>query len=653
MNGCENDRTLGNRPMRRGKPGESAYEFWKEHQPSGSDTSECAFEKYMEGKTGESAYEFWKEQQSRGSDTSKKAFEKYMEGKTGESAYEFWKSKQPVGADTSEKAFEKYMEGKTGESAYEFWKSKQPVGADTSEKAFEDSMKGKVGPTIEDKISAKDASIITTQTTVDETHKTTTIGVQLSNQKGNALTLEKDGLFSAGGTGKGASVSAKEDNVLFSEDDGLYVPKQSFLYTQFQVKTDSQKPDDPTKVSLFIANDVSNGLTYSEKGLYVVGITKEVARYLSVAADSEVGDLSANTTAPHGGIALGVNATGTGAQAIALGISAQAIYDQTIAIGLSAQSTEKGAIAIGKKSSAFENAIAVGNEAQVTAKGSVAIGYQSSVTTPDTVSIGNVGANLQRTLTNVAAGTLPYDAVNVEQLQKVVNVKELPSTKENPVDFNTLSGPMTYIIWEGDYDATTNPTPNTIKNGPTSDPSAKIRVIVSGNGSYQIALIPNGVVVRDFMSASIDFTQWADLLNSNMAQIYIQDIAGSYWLASNNIFSKDQEDKVFTEGKPDVIFSGFKKVNPQDKMGEYRGGVIGFAHDGRVKLYLDTTILGDTLPPQDLYSLATISDAYKNNKDNIVSLLPADASLGDVIKTLNQVIQLLSNANMLTLTSNK
>ncbi|MDC9589771.1 hypothetical protein PSI23_10800, partial [Xenorhabdus sp. XENO-10] len=216
MSCCENDRTLGNRPMRRGAPGESAYEFWKEHQPLGTDTSECAFEKFMEGKPGE--------------------------------------------------------------SAYEFWKSRQPPGSDTSEQAFADSMKGKDGISVEDKIRAKDQSIITTETIVDKTHKTMAIGVQLSSKKENTLTLENDGLFSPMNTGGQlffdkkafAGTGTKDEpyqvkiksggaNILGMNDDGLYAPL-SFNTPGFEV--------DEHVIHLSMSKKAGNALTLEQDGLF-------------------------------------------------------------------------------------------------------------------------------------------------------------------------------------------------------------------------------------------------------------------------------------------------------------------------------------------------------------------------------------------------
>lgn len=49
---CCTPRNTPNRPMRKGDPGESSYEFWVSHQPPGADTSECAYLDYMKGAEG-------------------------------------------------------------------------------------------------------------------------------------------------------------------------------------------------------------------------------------------------------------------------------------------------------------------------------------------------------------------------------------------------------------------------------------------------------------------------------------------------------------------------------------------------------------------------------------------------------------------------
>ena len=183
----------------KGENGKSAYEIWKEQNPTLADTSETAFlkslkgeqgaagaqgEKGANGENGKSAYEIWKEQNSTLADTSETAFlkslkgeqgaagekgekgEKGANGENGKSAYEIWKEQNPTLADTSETAFLKSLKGEkgeagaqgdkgekgekgetgangeTGKSAYEIWKSLDTAKrADKTEQDFIDSLK--------------------------------------------------------------------------------------------------------------------------------------------------------------------------------------------------------------------------------------------------------------------------------------------------------------------------------------------------------------------------------------------------------------------------------------------------------------------------------------------------------------------------------
>ena len=177
----------------KGENGKSAYEIWKEQNPTLADTSETAFlkslkgeqgaagaqgEKGANGENGKSAYEIWKEQNPTLADTSETAFlkslkgeqgaagaqgEKGANGENGKSAYEIWKEQNSTLADTSETAFlkslkgeqgaagekgekgEKGANGENGKSAYEIWKEQNPTLADTSETAFLKSLKGEKG----------------------------------------------------------------------------------------------------------------------------------------------------------------------------------------------------------------------------------------------------------------------------------------------------------------------------------------------------------------------------------------------------------------------------------------------------------------------------------------------------------------------------
>jgi|SRR5215472_9409524 len=70
-----------------------------------------------------------------------------------------------------------------------------------------------------------------------------------------------------------------------------------------------------------------------------------------------------------------------------------------------------GAVAGGKRS------VALGQGATANADRAVALGDGSQALRPNTVSVGSIGNDRQ--ITNVAAGVLPTDAVNVSQLQTV------------------------------------------------------------------------------------------------------------------------------------------------------------------------------------------------------------------------------------------
>ena len=106
-------------------------------------------------------------------------------------------------------------------------------------------------------------------------------------------------------------------------------------------------------------------------------------------------------------IAAGDSATATGYEATAFGSVAFAAADYSVAVG--ANSTAGGA-----------GSVAIGLVASAAGADSVAIGAGSNAERGDAVSIGDDGATgntpFQRQLINLAAGTTPFDAVNLAQL---------------------------------------------------------------------------------------------------------------------------------------------------------------------------------------------------------------------------------------------
>ena len=144
-----------------------------------------------------------------------------------------------------------------------------------------------------------------------------------------------------------------------------------------------------------------------------------------------------NSTANGAGaIATGHGATANGSNAYAAGTDANANNDYTVAVGFGASSTFNGSVAVGAGAvAAADPATAVGNNAQAlandsvalganataaaSATNSVALGQGSLATRANTISVGNASTGQTRQITGVAAGVLPNDAVNVQQLNDV------------------------------------------------------------------------------------------------------------------------------------------------------------------------------------------------------------------------------------------
>jgi autotransporter adhesin len=100
----------------------------------------------------------------------------------------------------------------------------------------------------------------------------------------------------------------------------------------------------------------------------------------------------------------GSAANASGNEAVAIGGNSAASADNSVAIGSGAQSTGSGSSAIGANASA-------------SAPNSVALGAGSIASEANSVSVGS--PDHERTITNVAPGVNPTDAVNVQQLSSV------------------------------------------------------------------------------------------------------------------------------------------------------------------------------------------------------------------------------------------
>nr|WP_309146471.1 YadA-like family protein [Burkholderia pyrrocinia] len=224
------------------------------------------------------------------------------------------------------------------------------------------------------------------------------------------------------------------------------------------------------------ANAVSVGSTAQQRQITNVAVGTEGTDAVNVnqlnaaiaAADDPYVNVRSGTYAPavaaqagNSATAIGANASAAGTSAVALGGSSMASADNAVALGTRSEATGINSIAAGVNSHAnanntvalgslsvagATNATAVGNGANASAINTVALG-QSSVASGasaigigfranaqadnsvalgagsvanriNSVSVGNVGS--ERQITNLAAGTVGTDAVNLAQLNAAI-----------------------------------------------------------------------------------------------------------------------------------------------------------------------------------------------------------------------------------------
>jgi autotransporter adhesin len=124
---------------------------------------------------------------------------------------------------------------------------------------------------------------------------------------------------------------------------------------------------------------------------------------------TQLSQSTANSTAGSGSSSVAANTTGhaasaAGTESVAIGGNATASSGNTVAVGSGAQASGSGSSALGANATA-------------SAPNSVALGAGSVAAESNSVSVGSPGN--ERTITNVAPGVNPTDAVNVAQLQGV------------------------------------------------------------------------------------------------------------------------------------------------------------------------------------------------------------------------------------------
>ncbi|MGE4531966.1 MAG: hypothetical protein AB7C98_11715, partial [Acidithiobacillus sp.] len=120
----------------------------------------------------------------------------------------------------------------------------------------------------------------------------------------------------------------------------------------------------------------------------------------------------------QGAIAQGDNAEASGNGATAYGAGSRAEGNAAVAVGPDARAYGYSTTAMGDHAQALApNSTAVGQDSEALGSGSTALGYGSIARRPNSVSVGNAAAGLDRQVTNVAAGTEPHDAVNLQQFE--------------------------------------------------------------------------------------------------------------------------------------------------------------------------------------------------------------------------------------------
>nr|WP_249214367.1 YadA-like family protein [Burkholderia cenocepacia] len=129
-------------------------------------------------------------------------------------------------------------------------------------------------------------------------------------------------------------------------------------------------------------------------------------------------DTSNSTVAAQAGtaaLAIGTNTSASGSYATAVGNSALASGNNSTALGFQASSAGGAAIAIGNAANASgSHGVALGVNAKASHTDSVALGAGATTDRDNSVSVGS--SALRRQITNVADGTQPTDAVNLDQM---------------------------------------------------------------------------------------------------------------------------------------------------------------------------------------------------------------------------------------------
>ncbi|MDR6499010.1 autotransporter adhesin [Burkholderia ambifaria] len=128
---------------------------------------------------------------------------------------------------------------------------------------------------------------------------------------------------------------------------------------------------------------------------------------------------SSNASGPNSS-AIGQGSNATGDNSTALGQNAKASGSNSTAIGQGSNASGANSTTLGQGSNASgSGSTALGQNANASGNNAVALGQGSIADRDNSVSVGSAGN--ERQITNVAAGTAPTDAVNVQQMNNRVD----------------------------------------------------------------------------------------------------------------------------------------------------------------------------------------------------------------------------------------
>ena len=211
-----------------------------------------------------------------------------------------------------------------------------------------------------------------------------------------------------------------------------HIEGNTFIDQSGTLETDGIYIGQSAGIGSFIDENISNiGIGYwsgaNVDGAINIAIGTTSGNNVIGSYNTATGSLAGNNVTGVSNLAsgtmAGINVTGDTNVATGYWAVNTVTGSNNIAIGYDAGNDIEASntIAIGTSSRASaDNALAIGTNAVATAGNSVALGTGSTDGgRANTVSVGAVGA--ERTISNVAAGVLPTDAVNVSQLSGVSN----------------------------------------------------------------------------------------------------------------------------------------------------------------------------------------------------------------------------------------